>query len=115
MSQVELHVGDLTDMGQRFIGAWHRAEAGQLTEEEKHLTFTTLEGLLATLTPKRLALLRTLHAEPQASVRALAARLQRDYHRVHDDVVALQAEGLVSRRRGRVAVVVDVVRAEVRL
>ena len=54
---VNVHVGTLEDMGQRFIDAWHRAERGEIVDET-NITFRDLESLLAALTPKRLHLLR---------------------------------------------------------
>lgn len=114
MNDIALHIGTPADMGQRFVAAWRRADAGE-TVAETHLTFSSLEALLAALTPKRLAMLRLLHAEPQDSVRALARRLQRDYHRVHADVVALELGGLVRRERHQVTAPFDVLRAELRM
>jgi hypothetical protein len=38
MSEVKLHVGDVDDMGKRFIDAWKRLEDGQQVEE-RHLSF----------------------------------------------------------------------------
>ncbi len=59
-----------------------------------YLDWTTLRGVL---TAKREALLRHLHAEPAPSLRALARALGRDYKRVHEDVAALAAAGLIRR------------------
>lgn len=73
-----------------------RAEAGEDVSED-HLTFDSFETLARLLTPKRLELLRTLHRHPAASVRALAQQLGRDYRRVHEDVGALAAAGLIDR------------------
>lgn len=114
MTQVQLEVGTPAEMGKRFTGAWRRAEHGELVDEV-HLTFVSLEALLTALTPKRLALLRMIHAEPQPSIRALARRLHRDYKRVHADVVALEADGLLRRDNHSVRAPFDVVRAELRL
>lgn len=114
MSEISIHIGPVDDMGARFVAAWHRAASGDATEQT-NLTFSSLEALLAVLTPKRLSLLRLLHAAPQDSVRALAKRLHRDYKRVHADVVALEAEGLVRRDQRQVFTPYDVVRAELRL
>lgn len=82
---------------------------------ETHLTFPDLESLLATLTPKRLELLRDLHREPAASVSALARRLGRDYKRVHEDVETLAGAGLLRRDDGRVSAPYAAIRAELRL
>jgi predicted transcriptional regulator len=96
MNKLNVHVGTLRDMGDRFINAWHRAEAGEVVEE-RHITFFTWEELTAALTPKRLELLRHLHRDGAPSINALAKTLQRDYKRVHADVTALEAAGLIVR------------------
>ena len=95
-----LHVGDTPGIiGTRVIDAWHRAERDELTAQnaELHIGFATWESMVRTLSPKRLALLRHVHQHPVKSVRALAQSLGRDYHRVHEDVEALAAAGLLDR------------------
>jgi predicted transcriptional regulator len=94
---LEIHVGDnLDETGRRFVAAWHRLEKGQKVRE-RHVSFESLEGLLSILTPKRWELLRHVHRKPASSIRALSIELGRDYRRVHDDVVALGAAGLLER------------------
>jgi predicted transcriptional regulator len=105
---VQVHVGDsLETIGQRVINAWHRAERGELTEAnaEIHVGFATWELMVRVLSPKRLELLRHLHRHPARSIRSLASALGRDYRRVHEDVAALEAAGLLDRDK-------DGVRAE---
>ena len=60
MSEVKLHVGDIDDMGKRFIDAWKRLENGQQVEE-RHLSFFSLDAMMATLSQKRLEILKHLH------------------------------------------------------
>jgi len=93
---VKVHVGTLEDMGQRFIGAWHRAERGEAVNET-HATFHDLAALLAALTPKRLDLLRYVRHHQVRNVKALAVDLRRDYKNVHKDVEELTKLGLLSR------------------
>ena len=93
---IHLHVGTAEDIGERFVQAWHRAEQGDSTPET-HLTFASLELLLAALTPKRLDLLRHVRHHPTASIKALAVELRRDYKNVHQDVQALSRVGLLRR------------------
>ena len=50
MSKVQVHVGNLDDMGRRFVDAWHRAERGTAVRET-HVTFLDLESMQTTLTP----------------------------------------------------------------
>ena len=97
---LQVHIGDtLGDMGRRFVGAWHRAERGELMIEnaERHLGFATFEIFSRIITPKPLELLRHAHRHSERSIRALAAALGRDYRRVHADVEALTAAGLLDR------------------
>lgn len=112
--RVKVHVGTLEEMGQRFVGAWHRLEKGEKVRE-RHLTFPDLPALLNALTPKRLELLRDVHKHPAPSVKALAERLGRDYKRVHEDVETLTASGLLLRENGKLSAPYDAITAEMRL
>ncbi len=59
-----------------------------------------LGSFVATLSPARIALLKRLAADgPAPSITALADALARPYRRVHDDVAALHAAGLVEKRQ----------------
>ncbi len=98
MNKIQLNVGSLADMGQRFTSAWHRAERGEPVDES-HVTCLDAQTLLDTLSPRRLALLRHVHRQPARSVRELAQSLGRDYKNVHGDVAVLEAAGLL--RKGR--------------
>ena len=95
-NKVHVHVGRLGDMGRRFVGAWHRAAAGELVDES-HITFLDLQAMLETLSPRRLELLRHVRQHGAASVRELATALERDYKNVHQDVIALESGGLLVR------------------
>lgn len=98
--ELQIHVGDNLDtMGRRFVDAWYRAERGELTEAnaERHLGFETFELFARVMTPRRLELLRHVHRHPPRSIRALSIALGRDYRRVHEDVEALVAAGLLDR------------------
>ncbi len=100
MTELKVHVGGgAGDFGSRFVDAWHRAERGEPVDE-RHLSFESFETLARVLTPKRLELLRHLHRHPAASINALARAVGRDYRRVHEDVEALTAAGLVERDEG---------------
>lgn len=111
---VNLHVDSLEAMGARFVDAWKRAEKGEQFEE-RHVTLD-LQALLALLSPKRLELLRHVHrAGGAASIHALSKTLGRDYKRVHTDVKALQAAGLLTLEDGQIVAPFDAVRTEVTL
>jgi predicted transcriptional regulator len=97
---VQVHVGEGLDaIGKRVVDAWRKAERGELTADnaEIHIGFESWETLVRTLSPKRLELLRRVHRNPPRSIRALAQALGRDYRRVHEDVAALVAAGLIDR------------------
>ena len=83
-------------MARRFIDAWHRAERGEAVDEH-HLSFESWASLVSVLTPRRLELLRHLRRHPTQSIADLARSLGRDYKRVHTDVEALAAAGLIDR------------------
>ena len=94
---LEVHVDESTEaMARRFIDAWHRAERGEAVDEH-HLSFESWAGLASVLTPRRLELLRHLRRHPAVSIAELARALQRGYKRVHADVEALAAAGLIDR------------------
>lgn len=112
--RLKVHVGTIEEMGKRFVSAWHRLAAGEKVRE-RHVTFPDLPAMLNALTPKRLELLRNVHREPAASVKALAVRLGRDYKRVYEDVETLTASGLLLREDGRVSAPYDAITAEMRL
>lgn len=100
MSKVQVHVGgSLKDMKRRVSSAWRRAARGEKVDEH-HVTFESWEGLARVMTTKRLELLRHLHQHPTGSVAELARALKRDYKRVHEDVEALTAAGLIDRDEG---------------
>ena len=63
--------GNLKDDAAAFRAAWHRAEAGDTTTE-RVLAFESWDGLAHVMTGERYRLLRHLHAQPAASVSALA-------------------------------------------
>jgi len=111
---VNLHVGSIEEMGKRFIGAWHRLERGEEVKET-HLTFFDLETMMATLSPKRLALLRHVHQHPAKTVAELAKTLGRDYKRVHDDGSTLSHAGLLVRDESGIRAPYDSVQAVVSL
>ena len=114
MSKVQAHVGSLRDMGQRFIGAWQRAERGEAVHET-HVTFLDLEAMQATLSPRRLDLLRHVRQHGATSTRSLAEQLGRDYKNVHGDVAALEAAGLLVREGRKLVAPWDEVQASVML
>jgi predicted transcriptional regulator len=93
--QVQVHLGEtIEDAGARFVDAWQRMERGEEVSE-KHISFQDWETMIRVLSPKRLELLRHLHRHPAKNIRALSQALNRNYRRVHEDVAALEAAGLL--------------------
>ena len=86
----------MEDVGARAVAAWNRMERGEEVNE-KHVSFETWETMVRVLSPKRLELLRHVHRDPAKNIRVLAQALGRNYRRVHEDVEALQAAGLLDR------------------
>lgn len=112
---LQVHIGEtFADAKRRILDAVARAEAGPF-EPEEHLNFETWETLTSLMTSKRFALLRQLHARPEASVASLARTLSRDYKRVHEDVEALENAGLIQRGEQGLHTGYDEIRARIAL
>ena len=96
MTEVKVKVcGEIeSEVSQRFVDAWHRAERGE-TFEERHLAFESWDALARVLTGKRMELLRYVRRHNVTSIRSLAKALKRDYSNVHTDVQALAGAGLL--------------------
>lgn len=92
--------GSAEEIGEAFITAWHRAEAGDLTPERPVLVFESLNGFKAAFSNARLEILDALADAPAPSITALAGRVGRPYRRVYDDVAALASTGVI-RKTGR--------------
>ena len=95
--QATLHVDETMDqVGARVIDAWHRMERGDAVDE-RHVSFADWDTLVRVLSPKRLEPLRHVHQHGAKNICVVALALGRDYRRVHEDVEALDAAGLVDR------------------
>ena len=105
--------GNLRDAASRVGEAWRRAERGEAAEAEDNVTFTSWSALASVMTEKRYELLRHLHRLPTPSIRALARDLGRDFKRVHEDVTALEAIGLIEREDGMLRADYDEIRAAI--
>ena len=107
--------GTLREATGRVAEAWRRAERGEAVEAEDNVTFVSWAALASHMTEKRYELLRHLHEHPAASIRALARDLGRDFKRVHEDVTALEAIGLIEREDGLLRADYDEIHASLRL
>src|SRR6202048_4165850 len=72
--KVRVHVESLEASGRGFVDAWRRAKRGEPIHKE-HLSFESLEGLLATLSPKRIELVRFVRRRPKLSTALIRAVL----------------------------------------
>ena len=113
-TKIQVHVDDLAAMGHRFVDAWHRVQAGEPVDEA-HVTFLSFQAMTETLSPRRLELLRFVRQHGAASVRELAVSLGRDYKNVHQDVGALESEGLLLREGRRLSTPWNEVQASINL
>jgi predicted transcriptional regulator len=116
-SAIKIGIGDEQETTQTFIDIWQQAEQGEtLATSVEQLFFPDLETLLQFLTPRRMALLKTLHTIGPVSIHALSKELDRDYKNVHTDIQLLEHIGLVTRRKdGRILVPWTRIVAEFRL
>jgi predicted transcriptional regulator len=114
MSDLKISVGGdvLAEAGQRFIDAWHRAEAGE-DFCERHLAFENWNTLARVLTGKRAELIGYVRRHDVTSVRQLAAALGRDYSNVHADVKALAAAGLLDTDDGHIRADYDAIETKI--
>jgi len=94
---INVNVDDIEQSFERIIRIWNDTQAGKVREPENHLTFESVSGMLAILTPKRLELLRCLRQTGAMNVRLLSKTLERDYKNVYIEVKALEDVGLVQR------------------
>jgi predicted transcriptional regulator len=97
MTTLQVHVGgSFGDTQRRVLTAVERHESGE-DVTETHLTFENWQTFARVMTANRLELLRHVHRTPPRSTLALSKALGRDYKRVHEDVEALVAAGLLDR------------------
>ena len=113
-NKVHVTVGSLADMGERFAGAWNRADAGERVDET-HVTFLDVQTMLDTLSPRRLELLRFVRQHGAGNVRLLAQALGRDYKNIYQDVATLEAAGLLLREGRKLTAPWDELQANVSL
>ena len=64
---INVHIGSLADMGERFKSTWKDVEAGRAVTRD-HVTFPSLESFMAAMSPRRLDLMRHLRREGAMSV-----------------------------------------------
>lgn len=80
---------------QQMLADAQRLDQGKALAEPNKLVFSSMEQLLANLTPKRWELVNRLAKEGMLSIKKLAELLKRDYSNVHSDVQRLRENGLI--------------------
>ncbi|MEO3999022.1 hypothetical protein [Mesorhizobium sp. CAU 1732] len=105
--------GSLRDAASRVSQAWRQAARGEAVQAEDSVTFLSWAALASVMTEKRYEMLRHLHRHPTPSIRALSRDLGRDFKRVHEDVTALEAIGLIEREDGMLRADYDEIRAAI--
>ena len=93
-TKVQVPVGSLQDMANRFTHAWNLASKG-IEVNETNVTFLDIQTMLDTLSPRRSDLLKYLRKNGANNIKALALALGRDYKNVHNDVAILLSAGLL--------------------
>lgn len=115
MNDTKLIIGSSLEAdGAAFLDAWRLAERGEAVED-RALVFESWNVLAKVLTGERYRLLKHVHAYPAPSISALARSLGRQYRRVHADVAALEAAGLLARPDGVIHATADTLKAEIHL
>lgn len=80
---------------QQMLADAQQLDQGKALAEPNKLVFSSMEQLLANLTPKRWELVNRLAKEGMLSIKKLAELLKRDYSNVHSDVQRLRENGLI--------------------
>jgi len=75
--------------------------------DARTLAFESWERFASLLTVERYQILHHLHDHPEESVDALAEALDREFRRVHEDVMVLEMAGLIDSSDGMVRVTAD--------
>mgnify|MGYP001008360112 CR=1 FL=1 len=107
--------GSLREAANRVADAWHEVKDGVVRDPVDSVTFVSWSALASVMTDRRYELLRHLHNRPAPSIRALARDLARDFKRVHADVTALEAIGLIERDKGMLRADYSEIRAAIRI
>jgi predicted transcriptional regulator len=99
----------LSEMKTRFLSTWN---SGQPSDPLATFTFSSASQLFSVFTATRFALIEKLQQIGPTSMRGLARSLERDIHRVHDDVTVLLEWGIIEKNEsGKIFVPYDVIHA----
>lgn len=93
-NKLVISIGDMDDDFADAINVW---ESGVAAVPLNRLTFESMTGFLAFLTPKRWELVTVLRKHGHISIKKLSEILKRDYKNTHTDVKAMQEIGLIAK------------------
>lgn len=114
--QLIVKISSLEDSLANFKNVWERAEKNEkFAAPIEILSFENASTLMKALSPKRLELLKILHALGTVSIRQLAKELHRDYSNVHQDVKALNQIGVILESKGKYYVPWETIVTEISL
>ena len=94
VDKINVQVGSVHQMGQRFIDAWRRLERGDAVGETS-ITLASYGEFRTLLSPSRLRLLRHVRADETRDVASISRALKRAPENVCRDVAALIRVGLL--------------------
>lgn len=108
MKTLRIRIESLEEVREAVLGA---AESGT-AEREAGLSFETYEDMHRVLSPKRLAIVKSMAGQAPMSIREVARRVGRDFRGVHTDVTALLKAGVIDREGRGVAFPYDAIHVE---
>ena len=97
--KVRVGIKDLKTGLNEFVEIGKAVQEGKPVKKEKGVYFTSVEAFRKAITPKRLALLKTIKTEKPSSVRQLSKIAKRDIKNVSTDIKFLEQVGLVDIKR----------------
>lgn len=102
--EIKVGVRPVRDAAREFIAVCEAIDKGERPALIERIDFEDIMTFARILTPRRLELLRVLHASGKMTVRTLAHALKRDPRNVEADIQLLARTGLIDASRGRVRV-----------
>lgn len=106
MGTVTIGVSSIADGKNRLAAAFRDEPQGE------RISFTSVELLWKTLSPRRWEIVKTLTGQGPLAIREVARRLGRDVKAVHGDVSALINAGVVERTNAGVVFPYDAVHVD---
>ncbi|TNL01878.1 glycosyl transferase family 1 [Kosakonia cowanii] len=93
MTTLHISVTTIEEISARYKAAWE----GDESAHGHFLSFLSWELLHDTLSPNRMAIIKTMTGAGEISIREVARRLKRDVRAVHSDVTKLITQGVIEK------------------